>query len=168
MHFARVRAGCFYLLAFDFLFRWLVVFVSWPVWCVHTMCSVSGYSHKLPELTSTVANWLVAYRPTEATFTRRKDVMMRRLLNIAKSDARTIASYELDRALVSGLFHYTDQIAALESLTFTAFAAHCSSLFAQVFVDAFVYGNFSQSDAEAWGSRVSQILAQGAAICGPC
>lgn len=86
----------------------LYVFVCVYV-CV-LVSSVSGFHHKLPQLAVAVAGVTRTFSPSPASFNRQVEAMRQRLVNVQKSEARVIADYELERALVTESYHYTQQL----------------------------------------------------------
>jgi insulysin len=119
---------------------------------------VTGYSHKLPELAVAVSNAMKAYTPSLAAFERQKESLQRRQKNVAKSDARGLAEYEGERALMSNKYHYSEYLTVLESVTLEDVRAWQRTAFQRAFVEMLVHGNFDEAEVVPWARAVATTL----------
>jgi insulysin len=119
---------------------------------------VVGYSHKLPELAATVSKAMKTYTPSLSAFQRQKNAMQRRQRNVAKSDARGLAEYEGERALMSNKHHYSEYLAVLDSVTLEDLQAWQRTAFRRSFVEILVHGNFDEAEVSVWGRQVAETL----------
>ncbi|KAG2516513.1 hypothetical protein BBO99_00005782 [Phytophthora kernoviae] len=122
---------------------------------------VGGFSHKLPTLFFKVLQQMLhmtkaEYAYEESVFERVKDRTKRMYQNFFLEEPYQHAVHVCSQLLEVSKWSIGDKISAVEHLTLADLAAHAQSIFQQVFVEGFFYGNLQQSAAPPLMQQVLQ------------
>ena len=120
--------------------------------------TISGYNQSIEKMTREMARQMKDFDVSDEVFSGIKDLKLRNIKNVSKSDAYRQARNYGEAMTNKVYFDVKDRIEVAEQITLDQLKTFAQTLYAQVFVEALVHGDYGKEEAIVLARTLTDAL----------